>query len=388
MDVAASVAFLGRLYDPESGTFGLAEVRPVRNLLTTAFGVLALETLGALDAPWFDRSTTAAYLLDLRAPDDRTYRLTRGDDEAPGAYLAEQLEDFAILALQALNAWDGAIAVCWDTVQTPAEVHSWLDGLDWSDPWRESNRFMFLANALVRRHGAARDDASALGAALDWLDARQNPLTGLWHFDAAVDRVNLVAAAYHFLFFYTWAGRSICAADALVQSTLATQHVDGLFTYHGGGGACEDLDAVDILARLRADVSPEAAPTVTAALERAHSALLGTQDVGGGFCWAVLPTGRWRDAARTVVGHARAHGSMDLLRCTGAVVKATLPAHFAPRLHQWAYSGLESMRIPKRAPDVWSTWFRSLAIATIEAELRPGDGRLKTRNAIGLGFFR
>jgi hypothetical protein len=73
-----------------------------------------------------------------------------------------------------------------------------------------------------------------------------------------------------------------------VDTVLSLQHPDGGFAPDGGGGACEDVDAVDILVNLykRFDYRR---PEIRWALRRTLRHLLALQNPDGGF-----PYGRYR----------------------------------------------------------------------------------------------
>jgi hypothetical protein len=91
-----------------------------------------------------------------------------------------------------------------------------------------------------------------------------------------------------------------------------------------GGGPCEDLDAVDILVNLKPDTD-EDERAVAAGLEKALESLRACRLEGGGYRWtAPVP---------------------------GAKVKNV------------TYSGLPTLKVRSDAIDLWSIWFRPLAIA-------------------------
>ena len=59
-----------------------------------------------------------------------------------------------------------------------------------------------------------------------------------------------MCGGYHQLLVYYHENRAVRYPKALVDTALALQHLDGGFSPSGGGGACEDVDAVDILVNL------------------------------------------------------------------------------------------------------------------------------------------
>jgi hypothetical protein len=72
----------------------------------------------------------------------------------------------------------------------PAAITAWLDGLNWHDPWLESNKVMFLASFLIQ--SSCLEDAHSI---FDWLDARQDPVTGYWGTPQGAKLSNAMAGA-------------------------------------------------------------------------------------------------------------------------------------------------------------------------------------------------
>jgi hypothetical protein len=116
------------------------------------------------------------------------------------------------------------------------------------------------------------------------------------------------------------------------------------------------------------------------------------RNADGGYCWAR----RDRFAPSKLLGLARPslltvswQDFCDNARDKWNNQKAVL---LRPASLRWAYSGLESMKIPLSASDLWSTWFRLLGIATIEQTFpdiaKNTSTRWNMRRKPGLGFFQ
>src|ERR1035437_2174593 len=163
-------------------------------------------------------------------------------------------------------------------------VESWLQGLNWGNAWLESNRIMYLLNAIVYRvecEGRAHE-SSVLHRVLDWLDRKQDPGTGLWGASQGSSILNAVAGAYHFIPFYEYVRRPVRSVTRIIDATLSLQKSDGLFGPDGGGGACEDLDAVDILTTLSKYTNHRSLEVRCAAV-RAYWAVWNMQNSDGSF---------------------------------------------------------------------------------------------------------
>ncbi|MBN1886762.1 MAG: hypothetical protein JW850_02185 [Thermoflexales bacterium] len=165
-------------------------------------------------------------------------------------------------------------------------LRTWLDQRDWRDAWLEGNNLLFVGQFLLylRDYEGRGEAQAALDVYFDWLDAEQDPVTGLWGTDGYCDAYAAVYGGYHQLLVYYACNRPVPYAERIIDTTLQLQHPDGSFTRHGGGGACEDVDAVDILVNLykRTGYRPRA---VRRALQRALDSVLGQQMPDGGFVY-------------------------------------------------------------------------------------------------------
>ncbi len=378
------------------GRFRFSPARSASNLYSTCFAVLALELLGELprlDRRW--RQQVCAFVSRFQRPSDGLFVdpdiLASAGASHDRIYLCHQQTDFALLALQALGVSPPHPLRVLAKLE-PQPWSAWLGSLDWSDPWLASNRVMFVLDFLLHegRRGT-RDTAAEVTAILDELDARQDPATGLWHRDSAASRLSQMAATYHFLHFYTYLGRRPGFPERIIDATLALQDTDGLFTFFGGGGSCEDLDAVDLLCRCLL-YTEHRRHEVERALARAHAALWENQNRDGGFCWAkrgALSLRKLRHALRPSLLRVSAR---EAVRNGREKIDNQLALLLRPSSLGWAYSGVEAMRIRLGDSDLWSTWFRLLAIAEIELTFprlaRAPRTRWTMRRLPGLGFYR
>jgi hypothetical protein len=127
----------------------------------------------------------------------------------------------------------------------------------------------------------SRNAAWALEVWFDWLDETVDPATGLWKTDRCSPFVAM-CGGYHQLLLYYYHRREIRHYRRLIDTVLSLQHFDGGFAPAGGGGACEDTDAVDILVNLY-KLYDYRHPAIRAALRRCLDHLLGLQNADGGF---------------------------------------------------------------------------------------------------------
>ncbi len=330
-------------------------------LLPTCFAVLAEEMLGTLEGWDGDRRRQVAErILLAQDPETGLFALPDICNEellwphgCDLLYVRYQVAYFALAALSALHRkprYPLAFAEPWLDRQYAL---GWIEGGPWHDPWNHSNRIMFLLRCLVHLGTDwNREKAwSCYDAVVEHLLRLQDPRTGLWHGVATCDVRTAVYAAYHFFPFMFWRGIAPPYADRIIESALSMQHADGLFGSQPGGGACEDLDAIDVLVKF-SSICDHRATDVKRALTRAFRRILELQNPDGGFP-NYLPQpvprggGSWKRRLARTVG-------------LGALVD---------RLRGYQetsyYSGWRRVKSRKGASDMWAAWFRPLALSLI-----------------------
>jgi hypothetical protein len=86
------------------------------------------------------------------------------------------------------------------------------------------------------------------------------------------------------LLVYYYENRPVRAARRLVDSVLSLQQRDGGFADKPGGGACEDVDAIDILVNMYKQ-HDYARGAIRDALRQTRKLILSQQASDGGFCY-------------------------------------------------------------------------------------------------------
>lgn len=330
---------------------GYAEV----STMPTCFAVLARECLAFKFSGKEDAAITA--ILQSQQDDEGWFHpeeLKRKDLSSHSAtYIRMQSTYFAIHALDALGARPTMPIRFVEKLRDTSYLEGWLDGGPWRNPWLHSNNIMF-ALCFLHLDGFENGNEKSVAAfdfILDYLDARQDPETGLWQPDDEVDIPNAVFAAYHFFPYYYWRGRAVRHSERIIDSVLSIQKPDGLFI--NGGGACEDLDAVHTLVMMNL-VTDHRADDVKRSLERCFWRLLQIQNSDGGFPNSVFNPGK-------------ASWKRRLLEKTGLL-------RFLPEQHRnrglpyapnWHYSGWKKLGCAVGASDMWSAWFRPLSLRLI-----------------------
>ena len=280
-------AFLRSMHDPATGGFRSVPGGPV-TLYGTCYATLARHYLKPGSAP---DDATRSFIADCQ---DRETGLMIGPelrDYHPSPEILHNREHLLLhLTCAALPACRHfGIPVAYPIRDAhrfcdPAYLAAWLDDRKLEAAWGEGNNLLFVGQLLVwlrdvERHPGA---AAALEQWFRWHDDHADPATSLWGSDGHCPLDHAVYGGYHQLLVYYWEDHAIANPAGLVDAVLSLHHADGSFDPAGNGGACEDVDAVDILVNLykrhdyrRADIRQ--------AVWRCVDHILSTQNADGGF---------------------------------------------------------------------------------------------------------
>ncbi|MDA8413571.1 MAG: hypothetical protein M0023_07245 [Desulfobacteraceae bacterium] len=263
-----------------------------------------------------------------------------------------------------------------------SELEAWLTDLDWKNPWLVSNLDMFVGIFLFQWYNMYPDEVricDAIEAYFSWHDRHQDRATGFWGDQS--DLLNAMAGAYHILIHYDFASRSIKYVEKIIDATLSLVCRDGLFVYGGGGGSCEDMDAIDILVRCSM-LTQHRADDVKEVLLKAAAILATGQTCEGGFSWRVQPS--LSDLLIYPFGKEFIAG-----RIYDFAYKSFRRSHY---ISEHFYSSLKLYPYAINKADTWSSWFRPLSLAFIakrypENFTEPCNWRFPTWPGLGFNPF-
>ena len=286
-------------------------------------------------------------------------------DELPATghnweYATWEFTNFGLGALEILGERSRHPLFFVDEFLNTHPIVPWLESLNWRNPWLESNRVMYLCTFLFREWERTGDERykSAIDGLFDWLDLNQDPRTGFWGTDQDRDMLNAMAGAYHFYFFYFYMGRKVNYVNQILDNTLALQEPDGLYDPRGGGGACLDLDAIDILVKF-SYLTDYRAREIKGSLSRSFKAIVANQNEDGGFCECKRPSIATRSRRRALLEAV----GLDRVFKPRVIEK---PAEYKRQI-KW-----EKMRYRVDESNLWASWFRPLALALISRRY-PGE---------------
>jgi len=118
----------------------------------------------------------------------------------------------------------------------------------------------------------------------DWLDKEQDPHTGMWgrYFGTKEDINQVYQGAYHYYLLYFYDKREFKYINKIIDVLLSLQTQQGGFGIHENTNGCEDIDAIDVLARLytKTDYRHK---DIAKTLLKAEEWVLSNQNKDGGF---------------------------------------------------------------------------------------------------------
>jgi hypothetical protein len=322
-------------------------------LPATYNGVMALDLLGELGRlSSQEKAAIADFLKRFRTADgafaipemQARHVFKKPDREETWRYIGFHLTNYALGALQALDAHDDLNLAFVTPFLDPLFLEAWLSRRDMRDPWQEGNNIVNLGSflLLLRERGAhvTRGQIErALTILFDWHDRLQEPSTGFWGVDQAHNprmALHAMAGATHNFHLWYACDRTLPHFEQAIDYCLTRPRtIDS---------ACIDVDEVDILAHghlLTRHRRDDIRSWLTTKLE----GLLALQGNDGGFYDV-------RQGARRVDG--------------------------------WV-QGYEE---PQGISNTFATWFRLIAVAMIAEALWPGWRDWRFRRMIGIGYFK
>ncbi|MBX3748144.1 MAG: hypothetical protein KF833_22780 [Verrucomicrobiae bacterium] len=279
--------FIRSLEDPGTGAFRSVPGGPV-TLYGTAYGLLALHYLG-IDAP--PPPATRNFLLDCQDPDSGLFIGPELHEWSPppGALHDRQhlLLHLTCATLPVARQFNLTLRHPLHTARNFCNLdhlRDWLEARDLRKAWFEGNNLLFVGQLLVhlRDVETVPEARIALDLWFEWLDRHLDPATNLWGTNGLCSPLEGVYGGYHQLLVYDHENRPLPNPAGLIDTVLDLQHPDGGFHPWGNAGACEDVDAVDILVRLHPRTRHRHRE-IRIALRRCLRHILDQQNPDGGF---------------------------------------------------------------------------------------------------------
>lgn len=313
-------------------------------------------------------------------------------------YLRAHTTFLAVMALDALGQRPNRRLDYLDAWRDDKFLYDWIDQLDWANPWRESNWVEWIGYWLLADTGLTVDDVplkkerfpAGFAGLMQWLEDNQDTSTGFWGnppYQGLSRTLHQMAAAYHHYVFYYATGHPIRYKDRIIDHTLSLQQPDGLFAPgRDGGGPCEDLDAIDILSNMHR-LTDYRRSDIEASLKQALAALLRNQRSDGAFVYtydgdalSLLP-----QLIRTLFRPWYRPGPRTRLRALRQYINTSWSGALQ------YYAACPDLPFRSKGGDMFSQWFRPLAIAIAASVLGPNRSpawwRFKFRRQITQGWW-
>ena len=375
-----------------NGGFYLQKNFNQTTLMSSAFSIITLELVDSLNK--IEISKEQNYFLKYQ--DEKTGFFVDPNlnldykkiEDIELNYIHYQTTAFSLSALDALGMKTKYNFTFLNAFRGKEKILKFFKKIDWRNPWHESNKIMFLLQFFSYEYIVIEkeDSLDDIYTILDCLDSAQDSKTGLWGTQFKASTFASMAAAYHFLIFYKYFNRKIKFSEKISSSVFQLQMRDGLFHPFGGGGACEDLDAIDVIYKTNSGINTKSEES----LKRAYRALLQNFDKNGGFCWAKRPTFPF------LVGLKYFNPSLELFNIGMIkwIIKNNYIGSLIPFFKEkkiYNYSNWNLMKYHINLSDSWSTWFRLLSIATIERllpDLKKHDIDYKFRRLPSIGWMQ
>lgn len=238
-------------------------------------------------------------------------------------------------------------------------IYQWLETLNWRNPWGSGNMAMFLGILLIKNYEMKQNEKTrdTVDAFFDWHDLHQNPKTGFWGKGRMSEYHYGLYGAYHQYLLYFYWNRKVRFQNKIIDKALTFQNIDGLFAPQMGGGGCEDIDVIDSLVNLYFRTNYKRRE-IEKTLRKAYSVIKSLQQENGGFIWGI------RKHYSSFIGFKML---FDVNKYSDWYEWYFINRRYwreQSKVKQARHSpGWHRAGIPIDESDLFSTWFRLLAVA-------------------------
>ncbi|MFK5892046.1 MAG: hypothetical protein QM504_02370 [Pseudomonadota bacterium] len=382
-----------RVTDKSFGHFKMSESTD-DTIFTSCFAAFLYDLLGGVDELTEDeRKEWLDFILSHQDKETGLFHDSFADDRNLSKahdlrYVTWQLTTFCISAVHALR---GELRYPLKFLETEGlnkadKIRSTLQSFNWNNPWGAGNLAMFLGIMLIEdavQKGQSMEIES-IKTFFDWHDDYQNKKTGFWGKGKPAEYHNGLFGAYHQYLLYFYADRDLKCKKQIIDRIISFQNIDGMFAPQMGGGGCEDIDAIDTLVQLslRTDYRTDDVKNV---LHKSYQAITALESDKGGFIWGVRKRYGPFMYLRNLFSFYRNREFQQWVFVNRRFVREQLNPVKPRHPEGWVSRG-----IPVDESDLFSTWFRLLAIAYASKIIDTPHSHLNWHylDAQGLGWFK
>lgn len=284
-----------RLSDGAYGRYRYAPSQAEPILYASLYAVMARHMLCDLD--WLAPAQKADWIAYIQSFQDEDGFFKDPLIAHPGSWYVPphmnwcgwwHLSCHAIIGLTALNAVAPRELLVLNPYYDEKFLRQWLAALDMTDMSFVGNEVLNVGQLLqyARDFHHVRPAGCAMEILFDWMDKTQDAVTGQWGraFSLPEERNNAYQGAYHFYLLYAYDRRPIQYPEQIVDFMLTMQTPQGGFGIHADTSGCEDIDALDPLARMYFQTSYRRAD-IEESLGRAFDWVLENRTPDGGFAF-------------------------------------------------------------------------------------------------------
>ncbi|GAA0856511.1 hypothetical protein [Aliiglaciecola litoralis] len=218
-------------------------------LISSCLAVMIRDLTGSIDTlSEQERASWIEYIQSFQ--DQETGLFKEPSDLGSNPYLRWSNCDYSICALQILGGRPKFPLTFLHELSDRAKLDTYLAEIDWSSAGLESNFIMFLLDILEFDKSQFSSYQETVDAVFEYMDAKQDPETGLWGMKEGSYYCSGLAGAYHLVFFYNYYNRPLNHVDNMIDSILLCRYRDRYVYPEIWGHPCGDFDTVDLIVRL------------------------------------------------------------------------------------------------------------------------------------------
>ncbi|MEZ5490837.1 MAG: hypothetical protein R3F50_11015 [Gammaproteobacteria bacterium] len=240
--------YVASLREGESHQYRFSSIGEA-GLISTCLAVIIKDLTGSIERlSDEERNGWIEYIQGFQ--DKETGLFHEPTDAGTNPYLRWSNCDYAICALQILNGRPIHPLKFLHELSDLKKLNAYLNEIDWSSAGLESNFIMFLLDLLEYDKDTIDNYEEVLNTTFDYMNSKQDPVTGLWGMREGSYYCSGLAGAFHLVFFYSYYGRPLSYMEEMIDSVLLCRYRKRFVFPEIWGHPCGDFDTIDLIVRL------------------------------------------------------------------------------------------------------------------------------------------
>lgn len=280
--VKSADEYIASLYHGSPGNYRFSRVGDP-GLISSCLAVMIRDLTGSIDTiSDEERKGWIEYIQNFQQED--TGLFTEPSKLESNPYLRWSNCDYSICALQILGGKPKYPLKFLHELSDPNKLNEYLEEIDWTSAGLESNFIMFLLDILEFDKDNFSRYQETVDAVFEYMDAKQDPDTGLWGMKEGSYYCSGLAGAYHLVFFYHYYKRPLNHQEKMIDSVLLCRYRDRFVYPEIWGHPCGDFDTVDLIVRL-AEMTNYRRDELQSWMKALYDGTVTHQCDDGGFNW-------------------------------------------------------------------------------------------------------